>query len=195
MRTNKQIISSNITKLKMELLCKVCVRSIIEDGRYSDFTTSFRKRIDNSLCINYATKNVILDEDDKILNSYVSTHNKNFDFYIIYCDCLIEFDNKFTTNVTTHYIYNTDITKLYEYSLHELNFHKTRGYNVSNINQIAIKTTKDKCNMSFKHYVDQPMSMCERKINMNVAENPELINSLDRDKNHPLIRKYSHVPI
>ena len=36
--------------------------------------------------------------------------------------------------------------------------------------------------------------MCERKININIARNRELINSLDRKKNQPLIRKYSLIP-
>ena len=39
------------------------------------------------------------------------------------------------------------------------------------------------------------MSMCERKINLNIAKNPELINLSDRNKNHPLIRKNSHIPL
>ena len=38
------------------------------------------------------------------------------------------------------------------------------------------------------------MSMLARRINMIFARNPQLINSLDRNKNHPLIRKYSHIP-
>ena len=37
------------------------------------------------------------------------------------------------------------------------------------------------------------MSMLERRINMIIAKNPQLINALDRTKNHPLIRKYSHI--
>ena len=37
------------------------------------------------------------------------------------------------------------------------------------------------------------MSMLERRINMIIAKNPQLINVLDRSKNHPLIRKYSHI--
>ena len=36
--------------------------------------------------------------------------------------------------------------------------------------------------------------MCEKTTNMNIAKNPELINVLDRNKNHPLTRKYSHIP-
>ena len=30
---------------------------------------------------------------------------------------------------------------------------------------------------------------------MNIARNPHLINSLNRNKNHPLLRKYSHIPV
>ena len=48
--------------------------------------------------------------------------------------------------------------------------------------------------MTYEYYINQPMSMCERKINMNIARNPHLINSLDRNKNDPLIRKCSHIP-
>ena len=48
--------------------------------------------------------------------------------------------------------------------------------------------------MTYEFFTNQPMSMCERKINMNIARNPHLINSLDRNKNHPLIRKYLHIP-
>ena len=36
------------------------------------------------------------------------------------------------------------------------------------------------------------MHAIERQLNMVIAENPQLINSLDRNKNHPLITKYSH---
>ena len=37
------------------------------------------------------------------------------------------------------------------------------------------------------------MSMLERRINFIIAKNPQLIDSFNRYKNHPLIRKYSHI--
>ena len=58
---------------------------------------------------------------------------------------------------------------------------------------MIIKTITCKCNMSYKYYINHPMSMPERRINMIIAKNPQLIKSLDRNKNHPLIRKYSHI--
>ena len=61
-------------------------------------------------------------------------------------------------------------------------------------NKRFLKTTNDRCNMSYNYYKNLPMRMVERRINMNIAKNPQLINSLDRNKNHPLIRKYSNIP-
>ena len=58
---------------------------------------------------------------------------------------------------------------------------------------MIIKTISCKGNMSCKYYINHPMSMLERRINMIIAKNPQLIKSLDRNKNHPLIRKYSHI--
>ena len=37
------------------------------------------------------------------------------------------------------------------------------------------------------------MSMVERHIIFNIAKNPDLIITVDRTKNHPLIRKYSRI--
>ena len=38
------------------------------------------------------------------------------------------------------------------------------------------------------------MQMIERRINMNIAKNPQLINSLSRGNDHPLVRKCIHIP-
>ena len=60
---------------------------------------------------------------------------------------------------------------------------------------MTINSIYDKCNMTYEHYMNQPMHLCENiYIYMNVGKNPQLIISLDRIKNHPLIRKCSHIP-
>ena len=50
------------------------------------------------------------------------------------------------------------------------------------------------CNMTYKYYLSNPMPAVERRMNFIIARNPNLINTLDRNKNHPLIRNYSHIP-
>ena len=70
-----------------------------------------------------------------------------------------------------------------------------RGFKFCIIIQMIIKTISDRCNMTYKHYLKQPMHMCEIKLNEISAKNPSLINSLIRFHNHPLIRKFSHIPL
>ena len=45
---------------------------------------------------------------------------------------------------------------------------------------MTINIFSDRCNMTYEINIKQPMSMCERKTNMNIARNPQLINPLDR---------------
>ena len=147
--------------------------------------------------IKYIITDISSDEFDKYLNDYITTHNEKFDFYLISCELVIEFDNNFTENIETNYFYNTDILNIKRNILHIIYHFIPRVYkacNAYNIKQMILKTINDRWNMTYKYYINLPMSMVERRVNINIAKNPELINSLGRSKNHPLIRKYSPVP-
>ena len=48
---------------------------------------------------------------------------------------------------------------------------------ISNMNNITIKITM---NMTYESYINNTMPMVERRINFIIAENPSLMNSLDR---------------
>ena len=52
----------------------------------------------------------------------------------------------------------------------------------------------DKCNKTYENYINNPRSMVERRININIAKNHKLVNLFDRNKNHALVRKDSHIP-
>ena len=58
-----------------------------------------------------------------------------------------------------------------------------------------IKTIGHKRFMRYEYYVKQPTQMIDLKLNLIIAKNPHLINSLGRSINHPLITKYSIIPI
>ena len=112
----------------------------------------------------------------------------------INCEFVIEFDNNFIANIKTNYFYNTDFININKYLLYDIDCFKSRGYKFYNISQMTNNINSDGCNMTYYHYLIQPMNMCEKKTNMIIAKNPHLINSLDRNKNHPLIRKFLHIP-
>ena len=48
--------------------------------------------------------------------------------------------------------------------------------------------------MNFEYYRNSPMHMAERRFKMIIAKKPHLINILDRNFNHPPIRKFSNIP-
>ena len=47
--------------------------------------------------------------------------------------------------------------------------------------------------MNYEYYIKQPMQMVELKLNVTISKNPQVINSLERNFNHHLIRKHSHI--
>ena len=100
----------------------------------------------------------------------------------------------YTANIETNYHYNTDCINIKSYLLFYIDSCESGGFKFSNITHMIINTISCKCNKSFKYFINHPMSMLERRINFIIARNPQLINSIDRNKNHPLINKYSHIP-
>ena len=79
------------------------------------------------------------------------------------------------------------------YFFYNIDCFKSRGHKFYSINQMKNNIISDRCNMTYEDNINQPMHMCERKTNMNIAKNPELVNSIDRNKNHPLRGNYPHI--
>ena len=111
----------------MDFLCKVCDPSIIEfQSEYKEYIATSRKENDKSLQKKLTINNINLDEVDKILNDYVTTHNKLFDFYFINCELVIEFNKNFTANIETNYLYIIDITNTKRYFLYDIYYFTSR---------------------------------------------------------------------
>ena len=68
-----------------------------------------------------------------------------------------------------------DINKIKSCLLYCIDCFKSRGYNNYNINQMSIKSLSDRCNMTYRYYMNQPMQSVERRIIMNIAKNPQFI--------------------
>ena len=180
--------------MNTEFLCKVWDRLITENEiEYYNYLATSRKKDDKSVYINYTITNNNLDEFAKILNDYISHHKKTV-FYFVNLTFGLKFNDDFIQCIDTNFFYMEEINNMKSNLLYCVNFYKSRGYDLYNINELVIKSLNDRCNMTYQQYISQPVGMCERKIIMNIARNPELLNSLDRKENHPLIRKYSHMP-
>ena len=101
---------------------------------------------------------------------------------------------QFQKTLKTSYCYNNnDITKIKSYSINWIDYYKLQGYCFCNIDEMIIKTNSDNCNMTHKHYINQLMQMIERRLNFVFDRRLQVINALDCNKNHPLIRKFCHI--
>ena len=182
----------------MDYICQYCDRLLIENpDEYEHYLTISLKKNDNSLYIKYTINIINLDNLDKILNDYITTHIEKLNFYLISCKLVTKFDDNFTEKMETNYFYNTDIINIRRNLLYNFYNFIPRIYqpsNVCNIKHMILKTINDRCNMTYKYYKNTPMSMIERRNNINIAKNPSLIKKINWNKNHPLIRKYSHIP-
>ena len=167
----------------MDLLCEVCDRSIIKNqSECNNYLATLRNKNDKSLYNKYTINNNNVDEVKKSLNDFISIHSKNFDFYCTICEFVIQFDNIFITKIKTKYFYNLDVININRHLLNDIDCFKSTGHKFCNINQMAINSISHRCNMTYEHYMNQPTYMCEGKINMNIATNLQLVNSLDRNK-------------
>ena len=145
--------------------------------------------------IKYTFNNISFEELDKILQDYISTHNKKFVFYLNSCELIFKFDSNVTENIKTEYYYNTDVLNIKRdliYNIYHFLPKIFKDYHAYNIKKANLKTINDRCNMTLEFYKNMPMSMIERRFNIIIAKNPSLIKSLDQTTNHSFIRKFSH---
>ena len=174
----------------MDLPCEVCDRSIIENKtEYNKYLATLRKENDISIYKKFVIDDVNLDDVDKVLNDYISIHNKKYDLYLIKCEFSITLDN-FTRNIKTNYVHNIESYKIKCDLLYYIDCIKLEGYNFCNINRISTYTVSDRCNRTYEYYARKLLHPLETKLNIVIAKNPKL---LDENINHILFRTKSHI--
>ena len=174
-----------------DILCQVCDYEKFNDkNELNYYLASCRKRYDSGLYYKYTIKNINLNNINKIFDYYITIHNEKFDVYFIICVIQIRFNNNFIVNLEISNHYNTDYVNIQNYLSGYLKCCERAGYKINNINHMIINITSCICKIRYKHYIDKPMSMLERRINYIITKNPLLIN---KNHNHPLIRKYPNI--
>ena len=127
-------------------------------------------------------------------NDFINLHNKKYYFYYVKCNFNLVFDNNFYSCIEFDLYTNKTICYWKSFLINAIQDFINQGYKFSHISFMNIITIHIKRTMTYEYHITNTMPMVERWINFIFAENPKLINSLDRNKNHPLIRKYSHIP-
>ena len=132
------------------------------------------------LCTSYIIENIDIDEVDDIFYEYINIHNRKFVFYCIDCQFEIQFKDNIFAKIQINQHFNTDYVNIKNYLLFYIDSCKYENFIFDNIIKMEISIISCRCNMTYKYYMNNSLSMLERSINMNIAKNPKLINSLDR---------------
>ena len=135
---------------------------------------------------------MIFFQIESIIEKYALDYNKNFAFYLIICKWKLHFSdtivsvkcNTWYSISVGYYLRNSLISKI--------KYFERYGRKFSHISEMIITFLSDLRNMTYEHYLNQPKSMLEWKLNSISAKNPELIKILG-NSSHPLYRKYQHI--
>ena len=114
-------------------------------------------------------------------------------FYYIDCRFQIKFKDNIFAKIEINQHFNTDYINIKRYLLFYIDSCRYGNFIFDNIIKMEISMISCKQNMTYKNYMNSPMSMLERRINMVIAKNPQLIKSLDNKKNNPITRKYDYL--
>ena len=156
----------------------------VNETKYNNYINCLLNKDNKNLYMKYIINNVDINEFDKLFNNYIISHNKKFDLYYINCEFEIETNNDLI-NIEIIFHHNTDYINLRGYLFFYTHSREIKNFNV---NQMIINTISCLSNMTYEYYLTNPMSIFERRINFMISKNPQLINALNRNKNHPLIR-------
>ena len=96
-------------------------------------------------------------------------------------------------NIKSDRLYNINYAawNLRRILISRIEYFESNGHKFSHISEMNIVFITDLRNMTYDHYLNQPKSMLEWKLNALLAKNPELIKYFI-NSSHSLIRKYSH---
>ena len=145
-----------------------------------------------SIISRYSVTNTDFLHMENILKNYVLEYNKKFVFYLIICKWKLLFsDTIVSVKSTTWYSVSAGYF-LRHFVLSKIQFYVKLEYKISHIFEMNITFISDLRKMTYEHYLIQPKSMLESKLNAILAKNPELIKILG-NSSHPIIRKYQHI--
>ena len=118
----------------------------------------------------YIIENIDIDEIDDIFYKYIKIHIQKFTFYYIDCQFKIQCQNNIFVQIKINQHFITDYIKIKSYLLFYIDSCRYGNFIFDKIIKMEINTISCKCNMTYKNYMNTPMSMLERRIDMVIGK-------------------------
>ena len=181
----------------MEYHCELCDISGKIKSKKRHLNSQPHKHLDKQVINRYHVENPDFIQIENILKNYVHDYNKKFDFCAVICKWKVHFSNKIIYVKTNPWHNHSCGFNLREFLLSRIKYYERRQHIFCRISLMTITFISDLRDMTYKHYLQQPKSMLEWRLNLILAKRPELIEVFDIGKGiashfRPLIRKYSN---
>ena len=139
-------------------------------------------------------KNPDINKISNVIDTFIIEYDKKYDFPLIKYNFKFVFNSpEYVVNIETSPHYSR-ITMSSGYLPNEtINDINIQGYCFDRIDEFNIIAIADNMELTYDFYIKHNMCSFKLKMNLILAKNPHLINSLNRSYNHPLTRKYSHI--
>ena len=161
--------------------CDSCRKRTGIKNKKSHFNLELHMINEKAVINKYTIMNPELCQINDILKAHVTTYNRRFENYTVVCKWKLVFDYDISVNVKSKLIYRfRAFHQNREKNLkNKINRYKLEGLEFSHISEMNIffKTRLDQ--MTYKHYIEQPLPKIERLFNKRLYKNFKLIKSLN----------------
>ena len=171
--------------------CEICDMVIKPKSKSRHFKSNNHKNLAKHKHIKLTIDNPNLDDIDKIIYDYINEYDKKYGYYYIRCEFKLVFSNMEDYAVASSILKDNNTMFSWKIFVEKaINNFKKDGYNLSHIPHMNFIIVCNKSDMTYKHYLQQPKSMLEWKLNALVNRNKSLINKFPQNWKHPLNRKF-----
>ena len=138
----------------------------------------------------YTISNPDFPEMEKILKNHILDYDKKFGLYSVICKWKLNFSNtiiniKLGPWCSVSYGFNQR-----RFLLLKIEYYERRGFIFTSISEMNYVFIANPRNRTYNNYLQQPKPMIEWKLNLILANNPQLVRMLG-NSSHPMIRKHS----
>ena len=174
--------------------CNICDKTVLLKSANRHIQSKWHKYLALTFKYEEVYYDVDIEEVDYLYKKFVRNHNKKFEKYTIQCHFNMHFSNNCLPGIVSKLFTNDTVCDWKGFLNNVISDFNDKGYVYSHTSKMFIITHNHRKDLTYSFYMSLPMCAVERRINILLHKNPDLINSFDRTIDHPLIRKFSYVP-
>ena len=171
---------------------KLCDKSIKIKSKKKHLNSQYHKSITMCIFSRYSVKNPDFLHIEKIIKNYILDYDKKLAFYIVICKWTLPFYDTIISGKSNRLYSIYACFYIRKFLLSKIKSLESYGHKFSHISEMNVTFITDLRNMTYEHYLNQPKSMLEWRLNALLAKNPEVIKKFI-NSSHPLIRKCQYI--